>query len=128
LRIVESRDSGFALRAPRNDDKREETADVHHHPGAETDRSRGFAACRSAGAGEKGIRCNVIAPGMMDTPMGRHASRRRSDRAVTVPFGRQGTGWEAAYAALFLISNESSYVNAHTLFLDGGHLGGIVRG
>jgi NAD(P)-dependent dehydrogenase (short-subunit alcohol dehydrogenase family) len=88
---------------------REETADVHHHAGAETDRSRGIPA------------------GMMDTPMGRDASRRRSDRAVTVPFGRQGTGWEVAYAALFLISNESSYVNAHTLFLDGGHLGGIVR-
>ncbi len=60
--------------------------------------------------------------------MGRDASRRRADRALTVPFGRQGTGWEVAYAALFLISNESSYVNAHTLFLDGGHLGGIVRG
>ena len=50
------------------------------------------------------------------------------DRAVTLSLGRQGTGWEGAYAALFLISNESSYVNAHTLFLDGGHLGGIVRG
>jgi N-ethylmaleimide reductase len=33
-----------------------------------------------------------------------------------------------AYTALFLISNESSYVNAHTPFLDGGHLDGIVRG
>ena len=76
---------------------------------------------------EKGIRCNVIAPGFMDTPMGRDASRRRADRAVTVPFGRQGTGWEVAYVGLFLISNELSYVNAHTLFLDGGHLGGIVR-
>jgi hypothetical protein len=40
---------------------------------------------------------------------------------VTVLFGRQGTGWEVAYAALFLISNESCYVNAHTLFLDAGH-------
>jgi enoyl-[acyl-carrier-protein] reductase (NADH) len=45
-----------------------------------------------------------------------------------VPFGRQGTAWQIAYAALFLISNESSCVNARTLFLDGGHLGGIVRG
>jgi NAD(P)-dependent dehydrogenase (short-subunit alcohol dehydrogenase family) len=64
--------------------------------------------------------------------MVRSASSRvsppRSDRAVTVPFGRQGTGWEVAYAALVLISNESSYVNAHTLFLDGRHPGGIVRG
>jgi NAD(P)-dependent dehydrogenase (short-subunit alcohol dehydrogenase family) len=62
----------------------------------------------------------------MDTPMGRDASRRRADRAVTVPFGR-GTGWEVACAALFLISNESSYVNAHTLLVDAGHMAGIVR-
>jgi NAD(P)-dependent dehydrogenase (short-subunit alcohol dehydrogenase family) len=48
--------------------------------------------------------------------------------AVTVPFNRQGAGREMAHAALFLISNESSYVNAHTLFFDGGHPGGIVRG
>ena len=41
--------------------------------------------------------------------------------------GRQGTGWEVAYAALFLISNESSYVNAHTLYLDAGRMAGIVR-
>ena len=52
---------------------------------------------------------------------------RRADRAVTMPFGRQGTGWEVAYAALFLISNELSYVNAHTPFLDAGHRAGIVR-
>jgi NAD(P)-dependent dehydrogenase (short-subunit alcohol dehydrogenase family) len=52
----------------------------------------------------------------------------RSGRPVTVPFGRQGTGWEVAYAALFLIFNESSYVNAQALFLDGGHLGGVLRG
>jgi NAD(P)-dependent dehydrogenase (short-subunit alcohol dehydrogenase family) len=100
------------------------------NPAYESSKAAQIALGRAiARAGEpKGIRCNVIAPGFMDTPMGRDASRRRSDRAVTVPFGRQGTGWEVAYAALFLISNESSYVNAQTLFLDGGHLGGIVRG
>ena len=59
--------------------------------------------------------------------MGRDASRRRADRVVTVPFGRQGTGWEVAYAALFLISKGSSYVNARTLFLYGGRLAGMVR-
>jgi NAD(P)-dependent dehydrogenase (short-subunit alcohol dehydrogenase family) len=100
------------------------------NPAYESSKAAQIALGRAiARAGEgKGIRCNVIAPGFMDTPMGRDASRRRSDRALTVPFGRQGTGWEVAYAALFLISNESSYVNGHTLFLDGGHLGGIVRG
>jgi hypothetical protein len=45
-----------------------------------------------------------------------------------VPFNHRGTDPEAAYAAQFPISNESSYINAHTRFLDGGHLGGIVRG
>lgn len=100
------------------------------NPAYESSKAAQIALGRAiARAGEdKGIRANVIAPGFMDTPMGRDASRRRSDRALTVPFGRQGTGWEAGYAALFLISNESSYVNAHTLFLDGGHMAGIVRG
>jgi NAD(P)-dependent dehydrogenase (short-subunit alcohol dehydrogenase family) len=100
------------------------------NPAYESSKAAQIALGRAiARAGEdKGIRANVIAPGFMDTPMGRDASRRRSDRAVTVPFGRQGTGWEVGYAALFLISNESSYINAHTLFIDGGHMAGIVRG
>ena len=100
------------------------------NPGYESSKAAQIALSRAiARAGEeKGVRCNVIAPGFIDSPMGRDASRRRADRALTVPFGRQGTGWEVAYAALFLISNESSYINAHTLFMDGGHLGGIVRG
>jgi NAD(P)-dependent dehydrogenase (short-subunit alcohol dehydrogenase family) len=70
----------------------------------------------------------VIAPGFMDTPMRRGASRRHSDRAVAGPFGCQSIGWKPVYAALFLISNESSYVNAHALFLDAGHMTGIMRG
>lgn len=99
------------------------------NPAYESSKAAQIALGRAiARAGEeKGIRCNVIAPGFMDTPMGRDASRRRADRALAVPFGRQGTGWEVAYAALFLISNESSYINAHTLFIDGGHLAGIQR-
>jgi NAD(P)-dependent dehydrogenase (short-subunit alcohol dehydrogenase family) len=70
----------------------------------------------------------VIAPGFMDAPMGVMPAARCSDRAVTVRFGRQGPTWEVAYAALVLIFTESSYVNLHALFIDGGHLGGIVRG
>ncbi len=100
-----------------------------YNPAYEASKAAQIALGRAiARAGEeKGIRCNVIAPGYIDSPMGRDASRRRSDRAVTVPFGRQGTGWEVGYAAVFLMSHESSYVNAHTLFVDGGHLSGIHR-
>ena len=76
-------------------------------------------------SGASRLRCNVIAPEFMDTPMGRDAGCRWG---VTAPFGHRGTGRQFAYAALFLISNESSYVNAHTLFLDGNHLSGIMRG
>ena len=72
-----------------------------------------------------GIRANVIAPGLMDTSIGRLATRGRPNRAATnIPLGRQGTGWETAYAALFLISNESAYITAQILAVDGG-LSGI---
>ena len=69
----------------------------------------------------RGIRANIVAPGLMDTSIGRAASRGRPSRATTpVPLGRQGTGWETAYAALFLISNEAAYVTGQTLVVDGG--------
>ncbi|MFH5926855.1 SDR family NAD(P)-dependent oxidoreductase [Roseomonas xinghualingensis] len=99
------------------------------NPAYESSKAAQVALARSiARAGEpQGIRCNSIAPGLMDTPMGRDASRARADRAAQVPFGRQGTGWEVAYAALFLISNEASYVNGHCLLVDGGLGVGITR-
>lgn len=79
-------------------------------------------------AGEaRAVRCNAVMPGLMDTPMGRDASRRRPGRALAVPFGRQGTGWEVAYACLFLLSHEASYVNGHALLVDGGLFAGASR-
>jgi NAD(P)-dependent dehydrogenase (short-subunit alcohol dehydrogenase family) len=69
----------------------------------------------------RGIRANVVAPGLMDTSIGRLATRGRPNRATTsIPLGRQGTGWETAYAALFLICDESAYITAQTLAVDGG--------
>ncbi len=37
-----------------------------------------------------------------------------------IPLGRQGTAWEVAQAALFLLSDESSYITGQTLVVDGG--------
>lgn len=72
----------------------------------------------------RGIRANVVAPGLMDTSLGRLASAGRPSRARTpVPLGRQGTAWETAYAAVFLLSHESSYVTGQTLVVDGGLTG-----
>jgi NAD(P)-dependent dehydrogenase (short-subunit alcohol dehydrogenase family) len=73
---------------------------------------------------KRGIRANIICPGLVDTPLGRHTSAGRPSRsAAGVPFGRMATGWEIAYAALFFMSDESVYVNAQTLAVDSGITG-----
>jgi NAD(P)-dependent dehydrogenase (short-subunit alcohol dehydrogenase family) len=72
------------------------------------------------GAG-RGIRANIVCPGLVDTPIGRHASAGRASRdATAVPFARMATGWEVAYAVVFLLSDECVYVTAQTLAVDGG--------
>jgi NAD(P)-dependent dehydrogenase (short-subunit alcohol dehydrogenase family) len=72
----------------------------------------------------RGIRANMICPGLVDTPLGRRASAGRPSRtAAGIPFGRMATGWEIAYAALFFISDESVYVTAQTLAVDSGITG-----
>lgn len=92
-------------------------------PAYEASKAALGAVCRAAAVAchARGIRANVLAPGLIDTPVGRDASRDRPGRASQpVPFGRLGTGWEVAHAALFLISSESSYVNGQVLVADGG--------
>lgn len=72
----------------------------------------------------RGIRVNIVAPGLMDTSIGREATRGRPNRAKTpVPLGRQGTGWETAYATLFLMSDEAAYITGQILAVDGGMTG-----
>ena len=67
------------------------------------------------------IRANIVIPGLIDTGLGRNATRADPGRAtIPVPLGRQGTAWEVAYAALFLLSHESAYVTGQTLAVDGG--------
>jgi NAD(P)-dependent dehydrogenase (short-subunit alcohol dehydrogenase family) len=72
----------------------------------------------------RGVRANALLPGLIDTPIGRAATEGRPSRGRTrVPLGRQGTGWEIAYAAVFLLSGESSYVTGQALVVDGGLTG-----
>lgn len=74
------------------------------------------------------VRCNVILPGLIDTPhaanltAGDEAAKRkaRDARHARCPMGHQGTAWDVAYAALYLASDESKYVTGLELVVDGG--------
>ncbi len=99
------------------------------NPSYETSKAAQVSLARSiAMAGQvKSIRCNSILPGLIDTPMGRDETARRPERLqAPLPFGRQGSPWEVAQACLFLVSDESSYVNGHALVVDGGLSVGIT--
>jgi NAD(P)-dependent dehydrogenase (short-subunit alcohol dehydrogenase family) len=77
---------------------------------------------------KQGIRANVIMPGLMNTPLiyrqisGQYASAEEmvAARDAACPMGRMGTAWDVANAALFLASDESSYITGVCLPVDGG--------
>lgn len=79
--------------------------------------------------GKNNIRANCILPGLMDTPMinefhkkyfGREADKGKENRAIGCPMGKMGDGWDTAYAALFLDSEEAKYITGAQLIVDGG--------
>jgi NAD(P)-dependent dehydrogenase (short-subunit alcohol dehydrogenase family) len=77
-----------------------------------------------------GVRVNALCPGPVDTPLLRELFAKdaaaAARRLVHVPMGRFARAEEIASAALFLASEESSYVNASTFLVDGGISGAYV--
>jgi NAD(P)-dependent dehydrogenase (short-subunit alcohol dehydrogenase family) len=73
---------------------------------------------------KQGVRVNALCPGPVDTPLLRELFAKDPERAarrlVHVPMGRFARVEEIANAALFLASDESTYVNATGLLVDGG--------
>ena len=77
---------------------------------------------------DKGIRANAIMPGAMDTPhvqkqiigFYKDAEAMKADRDAASPMKHQGTGWDVAWASVFLASDEAKYITGVTLPVDGG--------
>jgi NAD(P)-dependent dehydrogenase (short-subunit alcohol dehydrogenase family) len=72
--------------------------------------------------GDQGIRCNVIAPGPVETEMAKlvHSVAVRSDYHDAIPLGRYGTVEEMAETVGFLCSPAAGFINGQLLAVDGG--------
>ena len=82
---------------------------------------------------DKGIRCNAIQPGLMNTPLlyankevviDAHGSIEAmiKDRNAASPTGKMGEAWDIANAAVFLASDKAAYINGVILPVDGALL------
>jgi 2-keto-3-deoxy-L-fuconate dehydrogenase len=87
----------------------------------------GFTKAVAADFITKGVRCNCIAPGTIETPsleqrIAAYADKEkaRKDFIARQPIGRLGTAEEIAAAALYLASDDSSYTTGTCLVADGG--------
>jgi NAD(P)-dependent dehydrogenase (short-subunit alcohol dehydrogenase family) len=78
----------------------------------------------------RGVRVNALCPGPVDTPLLRELFAKDPEKAarrlVHVPMGRFARAEEIAAGALFLASDESSFVTASTFLVDGGLSGAYV--
>ncbi len=77
----------------------------------------------------RGVRVNSVVPGLVFTPLVQRLAEKYAGgdfegfvahRHQQVPMGRMGDAWDVAHAALFLASDESRYITAQQLVVDGG--------
>lgn len=78
---------------------------------------------------KENIRVNALCPGTIDTPLlaaeiKKYGQAKVREWEAGIPMGRLGTAEECAYAALFLCSDEASFVTGVNLPVDGGFLAG----
>ncbi|GAA1918055.1 3-oxoacyl-[acyl-carrier-protein] reductase [Streptomyces sodiiphilus] len=81
----------------------------------------GFARSIARELGSRGITCNVVAPGFVDTDMTRALSDEQRDAIMgQVPLGRYADAGEIASAVRFLASDEAAYITGAVIPVDGG--------
>ena len=77
----------------------------------------------------KGVRLNSVVPGLVFTPLVRRLADKYADgdfegfvakRHNAVPMGHMGDAWDVAHAVLFLAADESRYITAQQIVVDGG--------
>ena len=95
-----------------------------------------LTVCAAMQLGEKGVRCNSISPGGIATGIfakalglapdkaDAYAEAMKASMAKNQPIPRAGITDDIAHAAVFLASDESSFINGHDLVVDGGLVGG----
>lgn len=85
---------------------------------------RSYARTWASEFKDRGIRVNLLSPGVTDTPILDSQTRTREDLVnmyqAMIPIGRLARAEEMASAALFLASSESSYMTGADLMADGG--------
>ena len=75
---------------------------------------------------KNGIRCNIVAPSLTVTEMGRRLSKARGakdihDLDATSPFGRVSEPEDVAAAVVWLVSDANPYANGQMINIDGGN-------
>lgn len=75
----------------------------------------------AAEVGQSGIRVNAVAPGLTDTEMAKQMEEKAGDEMIQASaMERLATTDEIANAVVFLASDEASFINGHTLVVNGG--------
>ncbi len=81
----------------------------------------GFVVSVAAQLGKHGIRVNAIAPGQVWTPMVEALGpTAREHRRQASPLGTEGTGWDVAWGAVYLSSDEARWITGQVLVIDAG--------